>query len=53
MLNETIEQLKIKPTPKKQEDINVIINLPEEGRLPNIIDKTKEQIVDREDFFLN
>jgi hypothetical protein len=51
MLTETIEQLKVKPIPKKQQDFGVIINIPGEGVMPNIIDKTAEKIVDREDFF--
>lgn len=56
MLDETIEQftiqqLKIKPNAKNKPDFNIIIKLPQEAKMPNIIDKTKDKLIDRESFF--
>jgi hypothetical protein len=51
MINETLEQLKIKPIPKKPQQFQVLIQIPSEGVAPNIIDKTSEQLINREQFF--
>ena len=51
MINETIDQLKIKPIPKKQQQFQVMIRIPVEGIGPNIIDKTSEKLINREQFF--
>ena len=51
MINETLEQLKIKPIPKKPQQFNVILQIPSEGVGPNIIDKTSERLINREQFF--
>ena len=51
MINETLEQLKIKPIPKKPQQFQVMIQIPSEGVGPNIIDKTSEQLINREQFF--
>jgi len=51
MINETLEQLKIKPIPKKPQQFQVRIQIPSEGVAPNIIDKTSEQLINREQFF--
>ena len=51
MINETLEQLKIKPIPKKPQQFQVMIQIPSEGVGPNIIDKTSEQLINRELFF--
>jgi hypothetical protein len=51
MINETLEQLKIKPIPKKPTQFQVIIQIPSEGVGPNIIDKTSERLINREQFF--
>jgi hypothetical protein len=51
MINETLEQLKIKPIPKKPQQFQVMIQIPSEGVAPNIIDKTSEQLINREQFF--
>ena len=51
MINETLEQLKIKPIPKKLQQFQVRIQIPSEGVGPNIIDKTSEQLINREQFF--
>ena len=51
MINETLEQLKIKPIPKKPQQFQVLIQIPSEGVRPNIIDKTGEQLINREQFF--
>ena len=51
MNNETLEQLKIKPIPKKPQQFQVMIQLPNEGVAPNIIDKTSERLINREQFF--
>ena len=51
MNNETLEQLKIKPIPKKPQQFQVILQIPSEGVGPNIIDKTSEQLINREQFF--
>ena len=36
MINETLEQLKIKPIPKKPQQFQVMIQIPSEGVAPNI-----------------
>ena len=51
MINETLEQLKIKPIPKKPQQFQVKIQIPREGVAPNIIDKTSEHLINREQFF--
>jgi hypothetical protein len=51
MINETLEQLKIKPIPKKPQQFQVMIQIPSEGVGPTIIDKTSEQLINREQFF--
>ena len=51
MLNETLEQLKIKPIPKKPQQFQVILQIPSDGIGPNIIDKTSERLINREQFF--
>lgn len=51
MNTETLEQLKIKPIPKKPQLFQVILQIPSEGVGPNIIDKTSEQLINREQFF--
>jgi hypothetical protein len=51
MINETLEQLKIKPIPKKPQQFQVLIQIPSEGVAPNIIDKTSEHLINREQFF--
>lgn len=51
MINDTLQQLKIKPLSKPQEQFNVILNIPKEGASPHIIDKTSEQLINREQFF--
>ena len=51
MNTETLEQLKIKPTPKKPQQFQVILQIPSEGVGPTIIDKTSEQLINREQFF--
>ena len=51
MANETLQQLKIKPLPKAQEQFNIILNIPKEGDAPHIIDKTSEQLINRDQFF--
>ena len=51
MINETLEQLKIIPIPKKLQQFQVRIQIPSEGVGPNIIDKTSEQLINREQFF--
>ena len=51
MINETLEQLKIKPIPKKPQQFQVMIQIPSEGVAPNIIDKTSEKLINREQFF--
>tara|TARA_B110001452_G_C15238011_1_gene428659 strand:+ start:84 stop:3455 length:3372 start_codon:yes stop_codon:yes gene_type:complete len=52
MLDETFENLKIKPNPKKQKDFSIFLeNLADPGNMPNIIDKTSEKLVNRKDFF--
>ena len=51
MNTETLEQLKIKPIPKKPQQFQVILQIPSEGVGPNIIDKTSEQLINREQFF--
>jgi hypothetical protein len=51
MINETLEQLKIKPIPKKPQQFQVLIQIPSEGVAPNIIDKTGEHLINREQFF--
>ena len=51
MANETLQQLKIKPLPKAQEQFNIILNIPKEGVAPHIIDKTSEQLINRDQFF--
>ena len=50
MLNETIDDLKVKPNAKNKPDFNIIIKLPQEAKMPNIIDKTKDKLIDRESF---
>lgn len=52
MANETLQLLKIKPIPKAQEQFNIVLNIPKEGVAPHIIDKTSEQLINREQFFL-
>jgi hypothetical protein len=51
MINETLEQLKIKPIPKKPQQFQVALQIPSEGVAPNIIDKTSERLINREQFF--
>ena len=51
MANETLQQLKIKPLPKAQEQFNIILNIPKEGVAPHIIDKTSEKLINRDQFF--
>ena len=51
MLNETLEKLKVKPEPKKFDQVNIFIQTPGIGKMPNLIDKTKDTKFDREDFF--
>ena len=51
MNNETLEQLKIKPIPKKPQQFQVILQIPSEGIGPKIIDKTSERLINREQFF--
>ena len=51
MINETLEQLKIKPIPKKPQQFQVVLQIPSEGVGPNIIDKTSERLINREQFF--
>ncbi len=51
MNNETLEQLKIKPIPKKPQQFQVILQIPSIGVGPNIIDKTSEILINREQFF--
>ncbi len=52
MLDETFENLKIKPNPKKQKDFSIFLeNIADPGYMPNIIDKTSEKLVNRKDFF--
>ena len=51
MLNQTIDDLKVKPIAKNKPDFNIIIKLPQEAKMPNIIDKTKDKLIDRESFF--
>ena len=51
MINSTLQQLKIKPLPKAQEQFNIILNIPQEGVAPNIIDKTSEHLINRDRFF--
>ena len=51
MINSTLQQLKIKPIPKTQEQFNIILNLPQEGVAPTIIDKTTERLINRDQFF--
>ena len=51
MINETLEQLKIKPIPKKPQQFQVVLQIPSEGVAPNIIDKTSEHLINREQFF--
>ena len=51
MINDTLQQLKIKPLPKPQEQFNIILNIPKEGVAPHIIDKTSEQLINRDQFF--
>jgi hypothetical protein len=51
MINETLEQLKIKPIPKKPQQFQVLLQIPSEGVAPNIIDKTSERLINREQFF--
>jgi len=51
MINETLEQLKIKPIPKKPQQFQVMIQIPSQGVAPNIIDKTSEKLINREQFF--
>jgi len=51
MINETLEQLKIKPIPKKPQQFQVALQIPSEGVAPNIIDKTSEHLINREQFF--
>ena len=51
MINETLEQLKIKPIPKKPQQFQVLLQIPSEGVAPNIIDKTSEHLINREEFF--
>ena len=51
MNNETLEQLKIKPIPKKPQQFQVILQIPSIGVGPNIIDKTSERLINREQFF--
>ena len=51
MLNQTIDDLKVKPIAKNKPDFNIIIKLPQEEKMPNIIDKTKDKLIDRESFF--
>uniref|UniRef100_A0A6C0KPH1 Helicase ATP-binding domain-containing protein n=1 Tax=viral metagenome TaxID=1070528 RepID=A0A6C0KPH1_9ZZZZ len=51
MINETLEQLKIKPIPKKPQQFQVVLQIPSEGVAPNIIDKTSERLINREQFF--
>jgi hypothetical protein len=51
MINDTLQQLKIKPLPKPQEQFNIILNIPKEGVAPHIIDKTSEHLIKRDQFF--
>lgn len=51
MINETLEQLKIKPIPKKPQQFQVMLQIPSIGIGPNIIDKTSERLINREQFF--
>ena len=51
MINETLEQLKIKPIPKKPQQFQVLKQIPSEGVAPNLIDKTSDQLINREQFF--
>jgi hypothetical protein len=51
MINDTLQQLKIKPLPKPQEQFNIILNIPKEGVAPHIIDKTSEHLINRDQFF--
>jgi hypothetical protein len=51
MINETLDQLKIKPIPKKPKQFQVLVQIPTEGVAPNIIDKTSEQLINRKQFF--
>ena len=51
MINDTLQQLKIKPLSKPQEQFNIILNIPKEGVAPHIIDKTSEQLINRDQFF--
>uniref|UniRef100_A0A6C0H3V5 Helicase ATP-binding domain-containing protein n=1 Tax=viral metagenome TaxID=1070528 RepID=A0A6C0H3V5_9ZZZZ len=51
MINETLDQLKIKPIPKKPKQFQVLLQIPTEGVAPNVIDKTSEQLINRQQFF--
>ena len=51
MINETLEHLKVKPIPKKPQQVQVMIQIPREGVAPKIIDKTGENLINREQFF--
>ena len=49
-MSESIDLLKVKPLPKKPSSIEFFIEKKYDLKLPTIIDKTKEDLVDVEDF---
>ena len=51
MINDTLQQLKIKPIPKPQDKFNIILTIPQQGVAPKIIDKTSEKLINRDQFF--
>jgi hypothetical protein len=53
MLDETLENLKIKPLPKKPKENQFFIEKKEDAQLPTIIDKTGEKLINMQDFMTN
>ena len=49
-MDETLDQLKIKPLPKKYKETQFFIEKNKEDKLTNIIDKTEENLIDAENF---
>ena len=50
MLDESLENLKVKPLPKKENKYNFFIEKQADSKLPSVIDKTKEQLINYQDF---
>ena len=49
-MDDLLDNLKVKPLPKKNENFNFFIEKKEEMQLPTIIDKTGEKLINAEKF---